>query len=378
MASCFCKIRRPVCCLAASIMVHLLIMYMVRLFGPWTFGAPINLPRGVVIELAAATPDSGRHDRSDRDFTGVDVTALNEPHAAKGDGASPSAATIEPPPRESESIGLPAVVAERDTPVMAGGKVVDAAQPVASGSETALPRAFPSTGSSTIFASNYEKLSYTISMFGATVGNAELEAKNENGAIFLSLRVRSNDAISAIYPVDDLVETRHIDGRFIMTKIRQQEGAFRNEAMFTINPGRKRVTWTDPASGSGHQANVPSADVVDTLSGIYCLRSRVLHPGQTETLHIFDSETYADVPVDIIRREELLLPNLSKVATLVIRPLQSTAGIFRRTGDIHIWLTDDDHKVPVKIVTTVALGKVTAELVAAESKPSDDPGGTIH
>ena len=94
--------------------------------------------------------------------------------------------------------------------------------------------------------------------------------------------------------------------------------------------------------------------------------------GKTETLHIYDSETFADVPVEILRREELRLPNLSKVATLVVRPLQKTAGIFRRTGDILIWMTDDDHKVPVRIVTSIALGTITAELVSAESKPHED------
>jgi hypothetical protein len=84
-------------------------------------------------------------------------------------------------------------------------------------------------------------------------------------------------------------------------------------------------------------------------------------------LHIFDSEYYADVPVEILRRETVRLPNLTNIDTLVIRPLQKTAGIFRRTGDILIWITDDVNKVPVKIVTSVALGTVTVELMSAES-----------
>jgi hypothetical protein len=113
---------------------------------------------------------------------------------------------------------------------------------------------------------------------------------------------------------------------------------------------------------------IPTDEVLDTLSGIYYLRNRQLHIGKTEELHIYDSETYADVPVEILRRETMHLPNFKKVDTLVVRPLQQTAGIFRRTGDVLIWMTDDAYKVPVRIVTSIALGKITAELVSAESK----------
>jgi len=117
-------------------------------------------------------------------------------------------------------------------------------------------------------------------------------------------------------------------------------------------------------------------EALDTLSGFYYLRNRPLQVGKTEALHIFDSETYADVPVEVLRRESMRLPNFTKVDTVVVRPLQQTAGIFRRTGDVLIWMTDDAYKVPVKIVTSVALGTVTAELVAAESKdPQENAGG---
>lgn len=205
-------------------------------------------------------------------------------------------------------------------------------------------------------------------MLGLPIGSAELEAKNENGEIRLTLRVRSNAVISNFYPVDDIVVTRHIDGKFILTAIKQLEGSFRSDEGFTINLRKKRVSWVDNMGGRYQTVAVPTDEVLDTLSGIYLLRNRELQVGKTETLHIFDSESYADVPVEILRRETVLLPNFTKVDTLVVQPLQKSAGIFRRTGDILIWMTDDVYKVPVKIVTSVAFGTVTVELVSAESK----------
>lgn len=52
----------------------------------------------------------------------------------------------------------------------------------------------------------------------------------------------------------------------------------------------------------------------------------------------------------------------------MLHPLFKTAGFFRRTGDIMIWLTDDKFRVPVRIETFITLGKVTAELISADSE----------
>jgi len=37
-----------------------------------------------------------------------------------------------------------------------------------------------------------------------------------------------------------------------------------------------------------------------------------------------------------------------------------------------LWLTDDQFRVPVRLETSISLGKVTAELIAAESEPGEN------
>src|SRR6185369_9837365 len=98
-----------------------------------------------------------------------------------------------------------------------------------------------------------------------------------------------------------------------MTKIRQQEGSFKGDTGFTINLRKKRVTWDDHIRNRSLTMTIPTDEVLDTLSGIYYLRHRRLQIHKTETLHIYDSETYADVPVEILRRETIHLPNFRKV-----------------------------------------------------------------
>jgi hypothetical protein len=223
-------------------------------------------------------------------------------------------------------------------------------------------------------SSKSEKLSYLISLLGVPVGSVELEAKNENGEIWITLRSRTNTTLSSIYPVDDIMETRHIGGNFIITKIRQQEGTFRSDIGFTIFLRDKRVFWIDRIRNRYSDETIPNSEVLDTLSAFYYLRNRPLQIGKTEMLHIYDGDAYAPVPVEIVRQEVIRLRNFKTVESLLLRHVKQTGGIFRRTGDMMIWLTNDEYKVPVKVETTTPVGKVTVELVSAETQPSDRPG----
>jgi len=220
-------------------------------------------------------------------------------------------------------------------------------------------------------SSKSEKLSYLISLLGVTVGSVELEAKNENGEIWITLRSRTNTALSSIYPVDDFMETRHIGGNFIITKIRQQEGTFSSDIGFTIFLRDKRVFWIDRIRNRISNETIPNSEVLDTLSSFYYLRNRPLQIGKTEMLHIYDGDIYAPVPVEILRREEVLLRNFKTVDCLLLRHVKQKEGIFKKTGDMLIWVTNDGDKVPVKFETTSPFGKVTVELVSAETQHLD-------
>ena len=360
------------------------------MFGSFDFSAPVNRTSVVMVDLptsftASAAMKPAKQEPEVQAQVAQETPVAKNPLPAQA--AQVAAVAQSPLPAKETDGGAASASSEqpralpepeafqnqekRADSTTAGDTGTIAGLPDASIGPVLVASSGPPLRESDFLAAKHEKLSYLISMHGIPIGSAELEANNEKGSTTITLRVKSNAAISNFFPVDDVIETRLIDGMFIMTTIRQQEGSFRSDEMFTINLGKKRVSWVDFVQNRSLKMTVPTDQVLDTLSGIYYLRNRHLQVGRTETLHIYDSETYAEVPVDILRREEMRLPNLAKIATLVVRPLQKTAGIFRRTGDILIWMTDDDRRVPVKIVTSVALGTVTAELVSAETTLPD-------
>lgn len=373
------KINILVSCLALSLVSHILFLYVLRMFGTYNFVAPVNSIQAVMVDLAKPRENSAPVDppkareasyeaKSHQEVPGAksrvareEKTASPVPTTAQAEHAKLKPADSAPPKKQKD-----------DTPAESP-KPANAPSPVASPKAAPAPVIAPPLRTAGEFmASKNEKLTYAISLLGLPVGNAELEAKNENGEIRITLRIKSNTAISSVYPVDDVVETRHIAGNFLITKIKQQEGSFKSDIGFTLFLRDKSVFWIDLLKRRSIKEPLPTSDVLDTLSGFYYLRNRALKAGTTEMLHIYDSETYADVPVEVLRREKIRLPNLKEVNTVVVRPLQQTAGIFRRTGEILIWMTDDANKVPVRIVTSIALGRVTADLVSAETTPVEE------
>ncbi|GFO59551.1 hypothetical protein GMST_18760 [Geomonas silvestris] len=394
------KIRTFALCLACSLLLHFLPGLLLGMFASYNFGAPVQQPPVVMVDLAEAKAVAAPRQEPE---PAPEPAAEARPRAA---GPAQLPATHPEPKPESKPAPEPEPQAKQEAPKApeppavaqdappepaadpeeeqtrirkprvrhAGTRVARPVPPlpalpaVSTVRQAAWPTPAPRLKGSDFLSSQQEKLSYVLTMHGVPIGSAELEAKQEKGITSIVLRVRSNAAISSFYPVDDLIETRHVDGQYIMTKIRQTEGNFQSDELITINPGKKQVDWVDFLQRRALRTAVPDDDVLDSLSGIYYLRNRQLEVGRTEYLHIYDSEVYAEVPVEILRKEEIRLANFNKVATLVVKPLQKTAGIFRRTGDLLIWMTDDARKVPVKMETTIALGKVTAELISAESQ----------
>jgi len=211
-----------------------------------------------------------------------------------------------------------------------------------------------------------ETLSYRITLLGFPVGSGVLEATQEKGDLKITLRVRSSMVIASVYPVDDMIETRLLGGNYIITKIKQQEGKFLGDRGFTLSLREKSVFWIDLLKQLSARETLPGSDVLDILSGLYYLRNRPLQVGQTETLHIFDSNISTTVPVEVLRRERIFLPGFRRVDTLLLHPLLKTEGIFKRAGEILIWVTDDEQHVPVRVETSIKLGTVTAELIDSE------------
>ena len=56
-----------------------------------------------------------------------------------------------------------------------------------------------------------------------------------------------------------------------------------------------------------------------------------------------------------------------KFECIKVEPLVQEGGLFKHEGDIVIWLTNDELKVPVKVRTKIIIGYIDAELTKYEN-----------
>lgn len=360
------RLGKLTACIGVSFLAHIAALHAFGMFGRFDFRPPVNPLSVISVDLKdaprqreAPNATSGNYAETSDHDAGGSPDAEQHPAQAGAEEPIPEPAPAVMPPPDKEPArteNLDALVKSTTTETWPRYKPArfELLQPLRTPGE--------------FMGFESETLSYRIYLLGIPVGNARLEARRHKGEVQITLKVISDPVLATIYPVDNLVETRHINGNFIISRIRQKEGSFTGDRGFTIFLRDKSVFWIDRLAKSSVREEIPNSEVVDILSGLYYLRNRQLQVGKPETVHIYDSSAYAAVPVDVLERETIRLPDFTEVTSLIIQPKLKTGGIFRRTGDIRIWLSDDEYRVPVKIVTSIALGRVTAELISAESK----------
>jgi len=105
---------------------------------------------------------------------------------------------------------------------------------------------------------------------------------------------------------------------------------------------------------------IPS-NTYDLLSAMSKIRTLQLEPGDEIPLNVtVDGKNY-DAIISVLRKEEIKTI-LGNKQCLVIEPALKGDAIFKQTGVIHVWITDDDKKIPVLLQSKVIFGHFRAIL----------------
>ncbi len=212
-----------------------------------------------------------------------------------------------------------------------------------------------------------ELMFFDIYWMGIYVGKASFEAKNELGNITIVSKVDSAPVISSLYKVDDYAKSYIVNGMPVSFKIKQHEGRYRSnkETIFDIN--NKKIIYFNHLKGEKYEHHAVAQPLWDVISGFYYIRTFPFEVGKTLYINIFDSNKFYNAEVKVIGKEKIKVSDNWKTDTIIIKPILQSDGLFKRKGDILIWLTDDENRIPVKVETAVSIGKVTAKINSIET-----------
>ena len=212
-----------------------------------------------------------------------------------------------------------------------------------------------------------EHLTYRLSWLGMTAGTAALgvevaEPIQERPIIKLVTTARSSPWITRFYPVDNRVES-WVDAERLLPQrmtFRRREGRRKNDFEYRFRHEEGKVSVVK--DGQPAELEIP-AGTQDALSCLYFARSFVpLIPGRTVLLDVHhDKKNYKlELRVEGIDRLEGPWGEKEAVRVLAVMPFQ---GIFLNEGNVRVWFSNDDRRIPLMMKAKVIIGSVVAELI---------------
>ena len=219
-----------------------------------------------------------------------------------------------------------------------------------------------------------ERLEFDISYAGVPAGHAVQEVTQSGSDVTIVSTARSADWLKLFFPVDDRIESVLLPGSSSqkigvprLYRERIKEGRTRRHKEAVFDRKKLEVITKDYLNPSETTKSITSL-TYDTLSSFYYFRMVPLKVGNTYNIDIFDCKTLWNTEVKVLRREEIETP-LGKFKTVVIKPILKSEGIFARSGDMYIWLTDDERRIPVMMKSKVKIGSIAATLVGGSYWP---------
>ena len=104
----------------------------------------------------------------------------------------------------------------------------------------------------------------------------------------------------------------------------------------------------------------------DVLSALYYVRTLPLKEGESFFVRVFDDGKEYLLEIKVFAREEVKVQE-ERIPAFKTQVILKTKGIFNRKGDVFIWFSDDDRRIPVQMRCDIFLGFFHVELANAQA-----------
>ncbi len=207
-----------------------------------------------------------------------------------------------------------------------------------------------------------EKLTYTLSYLHVVAGTLELSAQPEGDNLRLTMSATSTPGFSRIFPVNNRMET--LLSRNPLSLLRQEasiaEGKRRFSEVLVVDPATGVATRTRDGHDKGQvRVRVP---VLDTLGAIFALRSLDLAPSRAFSLDVISGKEVLPLAV-VVTGRQTVKTGPARAETFVVEPRFRSGGLYKNESQLVLYVTQDPRHIPLKIVSRLPFGSLTATLV---------------
>jgi hypothetical protein len=104
------------------------------------------------------------------------------------------------------------------------------------------------------------------------------------------------------------------------------------------------------------------APVYNEFALFHMARALILQEGETAVVPTFVDKKRHEVQVSLVQREQRQTL-FGEKTTMKVHPKMQFKGMYEKSGDSVLWLTDDQCRVPVEVHSKIVIGTLVAELV---------------
>jgi hypothetical protein len=201
---------------------------------------------------------------------------------------------------------------------------------------------------------------------------APMEVYKGRACYHLVSRAESNDVMSSIYKVRDRIDSL-IDAEGLYSyryRKRTREGSYKKDYDVLYDPAAGKARYSD---GKKFDTRPWS---MDGLAAFYYVRHMPLEIGKDISIPHHSDESTGTIVVKVLARERIEVP-AGAFDCVVIEPVMAGGGLFKNSGRLTIWITDDERRLPVLMKSKIPVGSIDAVLQEFRSgKPvhsSTDP-----
>jgi len=229
-----------------------------------------------------------------------------------------------------------------------------------------------------------EKLTFTV-RYGvikageATMAVEEIVPIGERSAYKIVSAARSAKTFDLVFKVRDRVES-WVDTQGIFSwKFNKmlREGSYKYDLLvdYKQNDGKAAVHTIryhdheplEVKKQEKFEMDIPPY-VLDVLASFYYVRTQDLTVGMPIYLTNHDNKKVYDLKV-IIQKKEIIKVKAGKFRCIIVQPVLMGEAIFKQKGELWVWLSDDQYKIPVQMKSAVFVGNIITELSKIEGLP---------
>ena len=145
-----------------------------------------------------------------------------------------------------------------------------------------------------------------------------------------------------------------------------REGSRSRDTKVTFDAAAHKASYSEKDLKTNTEVKKESeipACVHEVLGGLYMLRLMNLEPGKTSQIPVSNGKKMVYLRVESQRREEIKVP-AGPQKTIRYEVFAFNDQLYNRSGHLHIWLTDDQRKLPVQIEIRLqfTIGTITLRL----------------